>query len=106
MLLFITKCHIVYTNVCVCSGAVNTSAVTELVRFSNAILTLQFRMATSCNNDANGGGSTVVLEASDDDGATWQQVIKQIYTYLTYLIHLNLISRLYCHVIVLEILLA
>ena len=57
------------------SGAVGTSAVTELVRFSNTILTLQFRMATSCNNNANGGGSNVILETSDDDGATWQQVI-------------------------------
>ena len=61
-----------------CSGAVDTSAVTELVRFANTILTLQFRMATSCNNNADGGGSAVILEISDDDGVTWQQVINNM----------------------------
>ena len=57
-----------------CSGTANTSAVTELIRFSNTNLTLQFRMATLCNDNINGEGSTVILETSADDGATWQQV--------------------------------
>lgn len=61
-----------------CSGTAGTSAVTETVRFSNTILTLQFRMATSCDDNVNGGGSTVILETSDDDGASWQQVTRYI----------------------------
>jgi len=35
-------------------------------------------MATSCNNNANGEGSIAILEVSNDDGGTWQQV-KQIF---------------------------
>ena len=58
-----------------------TSAVTEPVRFSNTILTLQFRMATSCDDNVNGGGSTVILEASGDDGATWQQVRNKVFVF-------------------------
>ena len=56
----------------------DTSAETELIRFSNTILTLQFSMVTSCNNNANGEGSIAILEVSNDDGGTWQQV-KQIF---------------------------
>ena len=31
-------------------------------------------MATSCNDNINSEGSTVILETSADDGTTWQQV--------------------------------
>ena len=56
------------------SGPNGTSAVTELIEFSDTILTLQFRMATSCDNDdTNGGRSLVILELSKDD-VIWEQV--------------------------------
>ena len=93
--------YIVLTVLFLCSGAADTSAVTELVRFSNTILTLQFRMATSCDDNVNGGGSSVTLETSGDDGATWQQVMN--YLYINALCIISLLSRLFCHVIVIEI---
>ena len=53
-------------------GSNGTSAVTELIQISDTILTLQFRMATSCGADDS--GSIAVLEVSKDDGANWEQV--------------------------------
>ena len=56
------------------SGIDGTSAVTELIEFSDTILTLQFRMATSCDDDSDGSKSLAILEVSKDDGANWEQV--------------------------------
>jgi len=56
------------------SGLDGTSAVTELIEFSDTILSLQFKMATSCNDDTDGGKSLAILEVSNDDGANWEQV--------------------------------
>ena len=62
--------YIIYTY----RGSDSTSAVTELIEFSDSILTLQFRMATSCDDDSNSGRSLAILEVSKDDGSNWDQV--------------------------------
>ena len=62
--------YIIYTY----RGSDSTSAVTELIEFSDSILTLQFRMATSCDGDSNSGRSLAILEVSKDDGSNWDQV--------------------------------
>ena len=51
-----------------------TFAVTDYVDFSNT-LTLEFKMATRCDDDdVDIEGSLVIVEVSNDNGVTWKQV--------------------------------
>lgn len=59
-------------------------------------------MATSCDDNINGGGSSVILETSDDDGAMWQQVIA-IHNLFDTAKPTLLLCRPYCHAVVVKI---